>query len=75
MSSPYSVFIPRVFSNIRANRIGDTFHNLNIGDVEKVDLVAKTSKNGDSYNMAFVHFKGFYDTQEANDFRKEVEDP
>ena len=75
MSSPYSVFIPRVFSNIRANRIGDTFHNLNIGDVEKVDLVAKTSKNGDSYNMAFVHFKGFYDTQEASDFRKEVEDP
>ena len=75
MSSPYSVFIPRVFSNIRANRIGDTFHNLNIGDVEKVDLVAKTSKNGDSYNMAFVHFKGFYDTQAATDFRKEVEDP
>ena len=75
MSSTYSVFIPRVFSNIRTNRISDTFHNLNIGDVEKVDLVAKTSKNGDSYNMAFVHFKGFYETQEAIDFRKEVEDP
>ena len=75
MSSTYSVFIPRVFSNIRTNRISDTFHNLNIGDVEKVDLVAKTGKNGDSYNMAFVHFKGFYDTQEATDFRREVEDP
>jgi len=75
MSSTYSVFIPRVFSNIRANRISDTFHNLDIGDVEKVDLVAKTSKNGDSYNMAFVHFKGFFDTQAAADFRREVEDP
>jgi len=75
MSSTYSVFIPRVFSNIRANRISDTFHNLDIGDVEKVDLVAKTSKNGDNYNMAFVHFKGFFDTQAATDFRREVEDP
>ena len=75
MSSTYSVFIPRVFSNIRANRISDTFHNLDIGDVGKVDLVAKTSKNGDNYNMAFVHFNGFYDTQAATDFRKEVEDP
>ena len=75
MTSTYSVFIPRVFSNIRASRISDTFHNLDIGDVEKVDLVAKTGKNGDSYNMAFVHFKRLYDTEAASDFRKELEEP
>ncbi|MDC1321249.1 hypothetical protein N8261_04740 [Flavobacteriaceae bacterium] len=73
--SSYSVFIPRVFSNIRTNRISDVFHNLNIGDVEKVDLIAKTNPNGDSYNMAFVHFTGLYDTPEGLAFRHDVEDP
>lgn len=73
--SSYSVFIPRVFSNIRTNRISDVFHNLNIGDVEKVDLIAKTNADGASYNMAFVHLAGLYDTPEARAFRHDVEDP
>jgi len=73
--SSYAVFIPRVFSNITQERISNIFHNLNIGSVEYVDLVPKTSANGKAYNMAFVHFAMIYNTSEANKFRQEVEDP
>jgi hypothetical protein len=73
--SSYTVFIPRVFSNISEERISNVFHNLNIGSVEHVDLVPKTSTNGQTYNMAFVHFAMIYNTAEATKFRQEVEDP
>lgn len=73
--SSYTVFIPRVFSNISEERISNIFHNLNIGSVEHVDLVPKTSANGQTYNMAFVHFAMIYNTGEATKFREEVEDP
>ena len=69
----YSVFIPRVFSNIKEERICNIFHNLNIGSVEHVDLVAKTGSNGDTYNMAFVHFAMIYNTVEANKFCEAIE--
>ena len=73
--SSYTVFIPRVFSNISEERISNVFHDLNIGSVEHVDLVPKTSANGKAYNMAFVHFAMIYNTSEATKFRQEVEDP
>lgn len=73
--STYTVFIPRVFSNISSTRISDVFHNLDIGDVKKVDLVARTGRNGERYNMAFVHFAGFYDTEASKSFQSDVEDP
>ena len=73
--SVYTVFIPRVFSNISQDRISNVFHDLNIGSVEYVDLVPKTSATGQTYNMAFVHFAMIYNTIEAIKFRQEVEDP
>jgi hypothetical protein len=73
--STYTVFIPRVFSNISSTRISDVFHNLDIGDVKKVDLVARTGRNGERYNMAFVHFTGFYDTEASKSFQRDVENP
>ena len=73
--SVYTVFIPRVFSNISEERISNVFHDLNIGSVEYVDLVPKTSATGQTYNMAFVHFAMIYNTIEAIKFRQEVEDP
>jgi hypothetical protein len=73
--SSYTVFIPRVFSNITQERISNVFHDLNIGSVEHVDLVPKTSANGQTYNMAFVHLAMIYNTVEAGKFRQEVEDP
>lgn len=78
MSSSYSVFIPRVFTNIREERIKDIFDTKRIGKVSSVDLISKKNQKGDTtqyYNMAFVHFERLYDTDEALTFRREVDDP
>jgi len=73
--SSYSVFIPRVFTNIGQERITSIFHTLSIGSVNRVDLIRKTGKNGDNYNMAFVHFNYLYDSPGAEGFKRDVEDP
>jgi len=73
--SSYSVFIPRVFTNIGEERITSIFHSLSIGEVNRVDLIRKTGKNGDNYNMAFVHFNHLYDSPSAECFKRDVEDP
>lgn len=64
-----------MFSNIHEERIRHVFKTLNIGDVNKVDLVARTNKNGDTYNMAFIHFHGLYNTESAKTFKQDVENP
>ena len=71
----YTVFIPRVFSNIKESRISNVFDTLNIGSVERVDLVPKTGKNGETYNMAFVHFAMVYNTVAGDKFRSDIEGP
>ena len=76
--SSYSVFIPRVFSNIRDTRIIEIFHQHGIGKVSSVDLVSRKNQKGDStqyYNMAFVHFETLYDTPESESFRQDVANP
>lgn len=72
--SSYSVFIPRVFTNIGEERISSIFNHLSIGEVNRVDLIRKTGKNGDNYNMAFVHFNHLYDSPSAEIFKRDVED-
>ena len=72
--SSFSVFIPRVFTNIGEKRISNVFHQQNIGQVSKVDLVRRTNDKGESFNMAFVHFEYLYETTQAEQFRKDVEE-
>lgn len=64
-----------MFANIHENRIIHVFKSLNIGDVHKVDLVPRSNKNGDTYNMAFIHFHTLYDSESAKTFKQDVENP
>lgn len=52
----YSLCIPRVFKNISEKRIRAIFYSLKLGFVERVDMVAKSSKDGKEYWRVFVHF-------------------
>lgn len=53
--APLSVYIPRVFNNISADRIALVFHNLRLGRVHHVDFVPRVDDN--EAKMAFVHFE------------------
>ena len=53
--APLSVYIPRVFNNISADRIAQVFQNLRLGRVHHVDFVPRVDNN--EAKMAFVHFE------------------
>jgi len=52
-----SMCIPKVFPSISRGRIEDTFLDLRIGSLERVDIVSKTAKNGEKYNTVFIHLR------------------
>ena len=70
-----SLYIPHVFANINRNRVADTFENLRIGNVKRVDIVSKRSSNGEHYNTVYIHFNYWYDNVASRNFQERVLDP
>ena len=56
-----SLFIPHVFPNFDQQYIAESFAE--IGDVERVDLVAKLGRDGKTHNAVYIHFKKWYDNK------------
>lgn len=50
-----SLCIPRVFPNISRERVEAVFRELNIGRVERVDIVVRTGDKGETLKRVFVH--------------------
>jgi hypothetical protein len=68
-----SLCIPRVFSNITAERITGVIESAGFGKVERVDLVQKTNEKGDKFQRAFIHLESWDNTSEAVYHRNEIE--
>ncbi len=67
-----SLCIPRVYPNIRESRIRKIFDDLNMGTLERIDIVPKTSEKGDKFNRVFVHFRRWNDSENANTARERL---
>jgi hypothetical protein len=52
-----SLCIPRVFPNINEDRIRGIFNSLDMGDIEKLDIVPKKTEKGEKFNRVFIHFR------------------
>jgi hypothetical protein len=52
-----SICIPRVFPNINEKRIRKVFDELNMGIIERIDIVSKSTEKGEKFNRVFIHFK------------------
>ena len=74
-SSQFSVYIPRIFTNIPNSKIISTFKNLDLGKVKNMDIVYRTGTDGTTYKMAFIHFSTWYSNSAAINLRKRIEDP
>lgn len=59
-----SLFIPHVFPNFNKDYVAEAFAD--IGQVERVDFVAKQDRNGKPYNAAYIHFNNWYKNHAAN---------
>ena len=76
MSSTFaniSLYIPHVFASISKKRIVDTFENLQIGNVKRIDFVYK--KGHSEYNAVYIHFNYWYDNIAARNFQERVLNP
>lgn len=64
--------IPRVYSNISESRIRRVFDDLDLGVLERIDIVNKKNDKGEKFNRVFVHFKHWSDNKNANIARERL---
>lgn len=67
-----SLCIPRVFANITEQRIRSIFAELTLGELERIDIVSKTTEKGDRYNRVYIHFRRWSNTENANIARERL---
>jgi len=64
--------IPRVYSNISESRIRRIFDDLNMGTLERIDIVSKASDKGEKFNRVFIHFRRWNDSENARVARERL---
>jgi hypothetical protein len=72
--------IPRVYPNISESRIRKIFDDLNMGILERIDIVSKysakpgaaPSDKGEKFNRVFVHFRRWNDTENSRVARERL---
>jgi hypothetical protein len=71
---PLSICIPRAHKNITSQRVRDTFQRLNLGWIDDVNVVSKTTKDGgEPFVTIYVHFSNWnHDNPEAKKFREKI---
>ncbi len=57
--------IPRMYLNISEIQIRKIFNDLNMGILERIDIVKKRNEKGEYFNRAFIHFKQWNETKNA----------
>jgi len=64
--------IPRVFPNIDEKRIRRIFDELNMGEIDHIDIVGKTTEKGEKFNRVFVHFRKWHNNTNADTARERL---
>ena len=68
-----SICISRAHKNITSQRVRDVFQRLNLGCIDNVDVVSKTTKDGEHFVTIYVDFsKWKNDNPEAKTFREKI---
>ena len=64
--------IPRVFPNIDEKRIRRIFDELNMGEIDHIDIIGKTTEKGEKFNRVFVHFRKWHSNANADTARERL---
>lgn len=66
--------IPRVYSNISESRIRRIFDDLNMGELDRIDIVSgkHSAKPEEKFNRVFVHFRRWNNSENANVARERL---
>ena len=71
MSGP-SLCIPRVFANITEKRVAFVVREVGLGEIDRIDMVPKTSDDGTKFQRVFIHFKRWNSSEAAQRARERV---
>ena len=64
--------IPRVYPNISEGRIRKIFEELNMGVLDRIDMVSKSSDKGEKFNRVFIHFRRWNNSENSNTARERL---
>lgn len=67
-----SLCIPRAFPNIDEKRIRRIFNDLGLGEIDRIDIVSKTTEKGEKFNRIFVHFSRWFANKDADTARERL---
>ena len=67
-----SICIPRMFKSTTRKDIYAVIEKLDLGAVDRIDLVAKTNVRDESYNKVFIHFKTWSRNPQAQATREKL---
>lgn len=70
-SSP-SLCIPRVFANITEKRVAFVIRDVGLGEIDRIDMVPKTTDDGVKFQRVFIHFKKWNTSESAQRARERV---
>ncbi len=68
-----SLYIPHVFPNLTDEYIKNVFEEQKIGEVSHIDIVTKIRVDGNTYNTVYVHFKKWYENENALQIKNTVQ--
>jgi len=69
VSAP-SMCIPRVFKNVTRERINAVFRDLDLGIIDRIDIISRENEKGDKFQRVFVHFKKWFRNENADRARE-----
>ena len=62
---PSVLCIPRVSKNVNEIRIRNIFDNLNMGTIERIDIVSNKNDKDRNNNKVFIHYLEWNDSENA----------
>ena len=67
-----SLCIPRTFSNINEKMVYDTIVSLQMGKINKIEVIPQMNAKGEKYNKIFIHFDYWFNNENACKAREYV---
>jgi hypothetical protein len=65
-----SMCIPRAFKNITRERVIAVFKELDLGIIERVDMISKENEKGEKFQRIFIHLKKWSGSANSNRARE-----
>ena len=67
-----SMCIPRVFENINELQVREVFEQLDLGELDHIDIIERSSEKGEKYKRIFIHFSRWYWNDDAINARRRL---